>query len=386
MRLASLALLLALLCGACASWKPVHSSGAWTLYVKDGEEVDIERFDRALGSAFSAVEREMGPFRERVRIHALEGSSEFAVDRGAQASDEELQIVPGIGPARIRAFHVRSNPLWFESGGVFLGTTEVGTAVHELVHARLAEETATLPLWFEEGLASLYGDGAFYGERWIVDGLACWQMRELRDQQIDDEELARLLALTARDDYDARENLLVHFVGWAIVFDLCHEAPDADWRTWFVNFERGASERGAAAEARARMERALGVDTLRASLARLKDSDPGVRFATAKGLWKLRNLEAIDRMLDALDVEKDAQTRVALALNLVLSTNETRLGRTRWNRFAGLVYPTLRDAELPDQDEARAARELYQGMRRRGPQRDGTTQRMLDALARLWEE
>jgi hypothetical protein len=34
--------------------------------------------------------------------------------------------------------------------------------VHELVHARVSEENAKLPLWFEEGLASLFGDGALY--------------------------------------------------------------------------------------------------------------------------------------------------------------------------------------------------------------------------------
>src|SRR5262249_55123575 len=154
---------------------------------------------------------------------------------------------------------------------------------------------------FEEGLASLYGDGAIYDQRWIVDGLACWQLRELRDQQIDDVELAHLLALTARDDYDARENLLVHFVGWAIVFDARREVPDGDWSAWFSAFERGAAEHGAVAEARARLTRTLDPASLNDWLERLRDPDPAVRFATAKGLWKLRNVDVIDRMLDALD-------------------------------------------------------------------------------------
>jgi hypothetical protein len=383
---ALLGAVLVLTCGACASWKPVHSSGEWTLYVKDGEKVDIERFDRALAPAFAAVEERMGTFEERVRVHAWEDAANLDRSHAVDETDEELQIVPGIGPARVRAFHVRSSPFWFESSGVFLGTAEVGTAVHELVHARLAEEHEQLPLWFEEGLASLYGDGAMVDERWVVDGLACWQLRELRDQQIDDAELAHLLGLTARDEYDARENLLVHFIGWAIVFDTRRELPDGDWRAWLAAFERGAAEQGAVAEARERLTRALDVASLRAWLERLRDEDPAVRFATAKGLWKLRNVEVIDRMLDALDREADPQVRAALALNLLLATSETRLGRTRWNRFAGLVFPTLRDAELPVAAEQAAVRDLHQWLRRWGSRRERATQDALDRLARFWEE
>jgi hypothetical protein len=386
MRATLVAGLLAFACSACASWRPVHSSGTWTLYVKDGAKVDIERFDRALAPAFAAVEERMGAFHERVRVHAWEDAAELDRHNSVDATDEELQIVPGIGPARVRAFHVRSSPFWFESSGVFLGTAEVGTAVHELVHARLAEDETQLPLWFEEGLASLYGDGALVDGRWIVDGLACWQLRELRDQQITDEELARLMSLSARDDYDARENLLVHFIGWAIVFDARCQEPQGNWHRWLASFERGAKEHGSVAEARARLARTLDAATLHAWLERLRDPDPAVRFATAKGLWKLRNVDVVDALLDALDKEADPQTRVAMAVNLVLATSETRLGRTRWNRFMGLVFPTLRDAELPDASEKAGARDLYQWLRRWGSQRERATQQALDALTRMWEE
>jgi len=111
---------------------------------------------------------------------------------------------------------------------VYAGVAEPGTAVHELVHARLAEEDPDLPLWFEEGLACLMGDGFLDQEHWIVDGLACWPMRELREQKLGDGDLARLLALKAEDSLSARDNVLIHFVGWAVVFDLYRESNGFD--------------------------------------------------------------------------------------------------------------------------------------------------------------
>ena len=41
---------------SCASWKPVHATDGWTLYVKDGAPVDVGRFERALEPAFDLVE------------------------------------------------------------------------------------------------------------------------------------------------------------------------------------------------------------------------------------------------------------------------------------------------------------------------------------------
>ena len=389
MRVQLVSVVLAALCGACATWTPVRTAQGWTLYVKDGEQVDVDSFDRALQPAFAAVEQRMGPFEQRVRVHAWEGSVNLSGDHAGvieSGESDQAQDVPGIGPARVRAFHVRGGSLWFDSSGVFLGIAEVGTAVHELVHARVSEENAKLPLWFEEGLASLYGDGALFDGEWIVDGLACWPLRELRQQHLDDEEFEPLLALTAHDEYDARQNLLVHFVGWAIVFDLEQEAPDATWQQWLATFQRGARRQGALAEARERVARTLASDCQAKWLAHLDSPRPGVRFAAAKGLWKLRDVAAIDAMLNALDIEDDPEVRAALALNILLASNDTRIGRSRWSRMAGLVYPTLRDVRVPDEREQAALQDLYQTTRRWDSRRMRSPQDALADLARYWEE
>ncbi len=393
-----IALLLSLFSASCAGWTPIHRERTWTLYVKDGEAVDVDRFGRALGPAFEAVEARMGAFERRVRIHAWESETPTTAKNGStkggaaksgaalEPADAELHEVPGIGPARVRAFHVKGGSMLFQSSGVFLGVAEVGTALHELVHARIAEQHLDLPLWFEEGVASYWGDGAFHDGSWHVDGLACWPLRELREQRLSDADLARLLALHARDEYDARENLLVHFLGWALVFDLAQQAPQADWLEWKRTFEQHAAEIGAVTAARERLERVLGDATVVGWLQRLREPAPGARLAAAKGLWKLRDVRVIDAMLDALEREQDGELRVALALNILLASGETRVGRTRWNRLASLVFPILRESKLADPREDKALRDVYASMRRWDSRRTRSTQDALDDLARLWEE
>jgi hypothetical protein len=285
----------------------------------------------------------------------------------------------------VRAFHVRGGGRLFSPTGVFLGTTEVGTAVHELVHARLAEMSREVPLWFEEGLASLLGDGAWFEGRWVVDGLACWPLRELREQSLGHAELERLLEITARDDYDARENLLVHFVGWAIVFDLCRSDPDGPWTDWLEEFEQGARLRGRTAQARYHLGRTLDDTTGHQWLARLADEDPGVRLAAAKGTWKLRSESTVDLLLEALEHETEPEVRFGLAINALLTSGETRLGRSRWRRLMSTVFPTLRQAELPQPAEQSAAQDLYRAMRY-GSRRRGRSQEAIESLARFWEE
>ena len=375
---------------ACSTWTAVHRHDAWTLYVEDGNEVDIGRFGCGLDRAFAAVEARMGPFASHVRVHCWDGDAAQLPDAGADPRVSEirgeLQAVPGIGPARVRAFHVKGGSAVFQTSGVFLGTCDVGTAVHELVHARIAEERKRLPLWFEEGLASFYGDGACFGGRWRFDGLACWPLRELRGQRLDDEELAHLLELKADDDYDARDNLLVHFVGWAIVFDLAREHPELEWRGLLEAFEREAAERGRLAAARARMEHTLRPVTESEWLERLRSADAGVRFAAAKGLWKLHNATVVDRMLDALEHEGDPEVKAGLALNILLATSETRLGRSRWGRMSALVFPVLREGTLPNEAEQQALRALYGSMTRWNSRRERNSQQALDDLSRFWEE
>jgi hypothetical protein len=286
----------------------------------------------------------------------------------------------------VRAFHVRGGSQWFSSSGVFLGAADVGTAVHELVHARLAEQDQVLPLWFEEGLASLLGDGVLFEGVWEVDGLACWPLRELREERLDDGELEHLLAIEARDDYDERENLLVHFVGWAIVFDLARELPGGSWRAWLAAFENGARLRGELAEARRRLERTLSWQTHAQWLNRLDQASPAARLATAKGIWKLFSRSAVDRLLDRLEIEEHPEVRFALALNCLLATGEMHLGQERWWRLRRLVFPVLRESQLADPREAEAASSLYAALRNWSPEGRAALQAAIEALARFWEE
>lgn len=363
----------------CASWQRVEVNESWALYGARGATVDAARYGQALEPAFEAVEEHMGSFERTVRVHALD---EDVPVKSAPGSGE-VQHVPGIGPARVRAFHVRSGGNPFTTEGVFLGTTEVGTVVHELVHARLAEHPERLPLWFEEGLASLLGDGTLHAGEWTVDGLACWPLRELREQDIDDQELARLLAHRAHAGQDARDNLLVHFVGWAIVFDLSREFPHGTWRTWLERFERGAAREGELAHARRRLDRTLAGDTESSWLARLDSPDPAVRLAAARGTWKLRSRPAVDRLLESLEDEADPEVRYGLALNAFLSATEMRVGRSRWRLLQRRAMPVLRRPELEDAAETAAARDFFSSVFGR---RRGRSQEVLGRLARFWEE
>ena len=373
-----LTLALALTAG-CATWRPIEVSDSWTLYGPPEREIDPEPYDRALQPAFAAVEQRLGPFERHVRVHAWSGEEPGVPLPG----HTEVQEIPGIGPARVRAFHVRRGINPFAADGVFLGTTEVGTVVHELVHARLAEESAKVPLWFEEGLASLLGDGCLYQKRWVVDGLACWPLRELRQQELSDGDVARLLELRASDRPDPRDNLLVHFVGWAVVFDLAQELPDADWTEWLAAFERGARREGAVAHARARMDRTLVEGREIEWLGRLASPDPAVRMAAAKGAWKLRSRAGIDLLLDALERDEEPEVRFTLALNAFLAAPETRLGRARWQRVREVALPVLREPPLADPLDVEAARGFYRSIYGR---RRGVSQEQLELLARFWEE
>jgi hypothetical protein len=370
------------LCG-CSNWQRIETREQWTLYAKKGESLDAERFERALAPAFVAVEKKLGPFEDRVRVHAWNDPDQFSdMPRPMPPGVAPIEDVPGIGKARVRAYHVTGGATLFAPTGVFLGTAEVGTVVHELVHARLAEMPMRVPLWFEEGLASLWGDGVFHEGRWVFDGFACWPARVLREEQISDEELARVLQLSASQDYSSRDNLLVHFVGWALVFDLARELPNAGWRGWLEHFEADAKSRTQLLAARDRIARSTQAATIRNWLVRLNDPDPGVRLATAKGIWKLRSQAAIDALLAALPKETDVQVRLSLSLNVLLAQGEMRLSRRTSRDLWRNVLPGLGELNIEDDAERVALRQFLGGMRGRG----GSTQKGLDGLARYWEE
>lgn len=374
---------LGLFASGCSSWQRLETHERWTLYGRPGDNVDSAKLERALEPAFRAVELRLGPFQSKVKIHAWSDERDPGDSpRLPSEGRERIEDVPGIGTARVRAYHVTGGPALFSTSGVFLGTTEVGTVVHELVHARLAESGLRVPLWFEEGLASYWGDGACYDGEWVVDGLACWPARVLRDEPISDAELSNLLSLRATEDYSARDNLLVHFVGWALVFDLARELPGATPREWLSRFEAGAKANGPVPEAKRRLAASISDATIADWLGRLKDESPGVRLAAAKGMWKLRSQKAVDALIAAVPKEQDHEVRLALGLNALLSAGEMRLSRRTWRDLWRKVVPVLGEIELTDEDERPALTEFLRGMRGRG----GNTQTGLDALARFWEE
>jgi hypothetical protein len=349
----------------------------WTLYGEPGQPVDAQAFCAAFDPAYRCVEEMLGPFRDGVRVHALNGSG----GTGAEGEGDAglVRDVPGIGPARVRAWHARGQGWFGARTGIYAESPDAGTAVHELVHARFAEEGRDIPLWLEEGIACLMGDGFFDGERWTVDGFACWPVRELRDQALADDELDRVLKLEAADGSSARDNVLVHFVGWAIVFDLQREAGALDWRDLSRRYARGIER----AEARARIERTISTGVEAEWLKRLVDEERTVRMATAKGLWKLRSTTAIDALLSALDKEEDPEVRVAFAVNALAAAGEVRLSRETRDRFWRAAWPVLRRGTLADPAENTALKDLYQSYRRRT---STSPQQALEGLRRFWAE
>jgi hypothetical protein len=374
-----LPLLLAL--GACSSWREVHEYDGWTLYESE-RAVDAAAFAAAFEPAVRSIEEHFGEFERNVRVHAWNGAVELGpAGRGIVHENEGdgVQDVPGIGPARVQAYHSRdSGRLFAADAGIYVAAPDAGTAAHELVHARLAELDVRVPLWFEEGIATVFGDGALVDGRWRVDGLACWPLRELRENPLGDEELAALLVLEAIDAVSVRDNVLAHFVGWAIVFDLLRETRSLDWRVW----QRAFDWQRPAVDARARLERTLAAATPLEWLRRLEHDDPGLRFAACKGTWKLHEEDVVLALMDALEREQDDEVRVALAINILASGNDVRLGRRDSHRARAAIHAALTTAELDAPDEQRAVRELARGVRWGGER----AQLALEALRRYWEE
>lgn len=389
-RLRTLAAALCLAVAGCASWVPLERYERWTLYVQGGDDVDPVPFRAAFEPALVAVEASLGAFQGHIDVHAWEGGVQLDGENGGEirrGEEDIVQDVPGIGPAKVRAFHSRGGGGPFAPSGIFLGTADTGTAVHELVHARMAEEADAPPMWLEEGLAMLLGDGVETGEGWVVDGLACWPLRELREASLSDAEVGRLLELKAQTDLDLRDNVLVHFAGWAIAFDLYREdgadpGEPVDWRAWKARIER--ETRG---DTIRRLRRTLAAGTELDWLDRLDDPRPEVRLAATRGLWKLRSREVLERMLDRLEREADDEVRAGLAVNVLAGAGEVRMRRSTWRRTWSLVMPTLAEAELADPGEEQALRDLYRWYRSwRG--RSGRTRpsESMQVLARFWEE
>jgi len=227
----------------------------------------------------------------------------------------------------------------------------------------------------------LLGDGVLVDGRWQVDGLAAWPWRELRERALTDDDLRRLLSLRASSDHSVEENVLVHFLGWAVVFDLYRESGRLDWRAWLESFRAAPDP---IAEARRRLNHTLEDGTPLDWLSRLDDPDPAVRLAAAKGTWKLRSPEVLRLLLEHLRQERDPEVRIGLAVNALAGAGEVRLGWRTERRLWPRVLRTLRDADPPDPAEQDAAHELYAAYARFAGRKG--TEPPLQALARYWQE
>lgn len=374
-----------LLCAGCTTWQRAGEFSGWSLYVQDDAPIPVAEYREAVDRAFEAVTALIGTFSDHVRVHAWDGGVEMSSgNRGRirHGTDGALQEIPGIGPARVRAFHARSSGGPFEPSGVFVGAADTGTVAHELVHARLAQESQPVPLWFEEGLATVLGDGAVFADRWVVDGLACWPWRELGEESLTDEELSELLAITPSSDHSLRDNVLVHFVGWAVVFDLYRELGVLDWEVLLERFREAPDP---LAEARRRIENTTREETPVEWLEQqLAQEDPARRMAATKGTWKLYSNAVVSRLLRRLRHETDAEVRVALAVNALASASETHLSWRQRGRLWRSILPVLEEADLPDESERTALRSLYRSYRY--GTRNYDTQAALGRLSRFWEE
>src|SRR5947209_3880554 len=102
MLLRALCAALLLLATSCSSWREVRRFDGWTLYGEKGAEIDVASFRAAFDPAKHAVEERFGPFRKDVHVHALGPSVAGAHDAHEIGF---VQDVPGIGRARVRAYH-----------------------------------------------------------------------------------------------------------------------------------------------------------------------------------------------------------------------------------------------------------------------------------------
>jgi len=373
----------ALALAGCTTWEPAAEYEGWTLYVEDGSTVDSEAYSAAFNAAFDAVEAAFGPFTNCVDVHAIAGSVDLhSGNRGTITGEEgAVERIEGIGDAVVPAFHAGGGGGPFTPSGIFVATPAMGTAVHELVHARVSELKLSLPLWFEEGVAAVMGDGIQREGRWVVDGFSFWPWVELRQNPPSKRELGRLLDISSQKDHSVRDNVLVHFVGWAIVFDCMRETGDLDWKRWLADAR--ASE-DLASWAFVRMNRTLEEATMHGWLDRVESEDPAVRLATARGAWKVGDEEVIAVLLDQLEREEDDEVKVCLAVNALASLGRGEPSREIERRLWPTVLRALRRVELSQEDEQEAARELYRSYRRWGGRR--TRQSAFDRLDRYWRE
>lgn len=370
-----LPLLLLVALGCAASWHTVAEADGWSLHARQDPELDVEAWSVGIEPSRRAVEDWLGPFEDSVKVHVLEGPVHLGEDgRSVVHAAEASQTVAGVGPTTVRGYHAR------EAGasGIYVRTAEPSTLVHELVHARMEELGAEVPLWFEEGVASLLADGMLVEGYWVRDGFCAWPWARLRAHRPSGLELEALLTRTSSTAESVRENVLAHLLGWALVFDLWRESQSDDWRDWYEEFDWNDPLR----DAQRRLTRVLSPEVPAAWLrARLASPQKGVRLASLKGSWKVLGPSTAATLAAALETETDAEVRAALAINLLaageaLGPDEVRL------HASTLAVTALSEVRLADPVEAAAARDLVLAVE--GGLRD--SDRALEGLRRFWEE
>ena len=123
------------------------------------------------------------------------------------------------------------------------------------------------------------------------------------------------------------------------------------------------------AAARTRILRTIDDHTQIDWLARLNSDQPGVRFAAAKGTWKMRSATVLELLLDRLEKEVDHDVRLALAVNALIAAGDTRVSGRIWGRVAQLVFPELRGTKLPSDEEQKAVDLVRRSLRGRSSAR-----------------
>jgi hypothetical protein len=225
------------------------------------------------------------------------------------------------------------------------------------------------------------GDGIERDGRWVMDGFSFWPWLELRADPPTDKELRELLSISAKETHSVRDNVLVHFIGWAILFDCLRECGGFEWELWldeYLNSEDPLSW------ARTRLDRTLEESTMLDWMLRVEGESPATRLATARGCWKLGDERVVKILLDQLEIEEDDEVKVCLVVNAMASMERGDLSSRVERRLWSTGLRALRNVTLPIKDEEEAAEELFRSYVRWGRRR--SRQRAFDRLERYWGE
>ncbi|HIG86101.1 MAG TPA: hypothetical protein EYQ25_03575 [Planctomycetes bacterium] len=367
----------------CATWRTVGSYEGWSLHEARHGNVDAAHWQAQVEPAKAAVEAWMGEFQVPVQVHALDQPVHLTDDgQGIVHAAETYQDVPGLHQTEVRGYHLRGNGR-SQAGLIFVRDPNSPTLVHELVHARLAEDEEELPLWFEEGIASLLSDGLMFEGRWIRDGFSAWPWSELRTRRPDGIELLNILELQPTSSSSVRENVLAHLVGWALVFDLWRETHSDDWHVWQAAFDWEHPLQDAQRRLNRVLSTAVPAEWLRA---RLASNNRGVRLAALRGSWKIACPKVGTVLLNALEQETDSEVRVALAINILASGKgiaSTSAGLLQAHERAKLA---LTRSPLPIPSENLAVQRLVLALVDAAPGTDPNAGAALESLRRFWDE